>query len=1731
MKTRNLLLCMAGLAALFLDATAAWADTAGHIQFVNGDVQVVSPGGMARALRKGDAINEGDTISSARDASAQVKMVDGGFIAVRPDTQLKFDSFKFSTRQGEPENSFFSLVKGSFRAVTGLIGRVNRQEYKITTPVATIGIRGTDHETAFVPNALPGVPAGAYSKVNLGETSLTTDVGSINVKPNQMGYARGMTHIPELLPINTNLFTVAVAPAKEPKVIGAKEKEEKGGGQDNHDTRTVEPPIRDTAVVDNTSEGAGILASVPIAPAVTDTTGTTVVTPPQTTIPVIATNDSLTLDTTNQTVSAGPDTPPAPVQNGTFGIEAQAAADAAASAAAAAQAAASAATASNTTLTGIAQVSTAPATTAISTASANIATATTAVTTATALTPADATAAAANATAAQNAATAAAALAATAQGALTTHGTFADVTAGPANIATQNANSSLQAASTAVQTAAGNVSTQNDALTSAQAAASTALTSAGNALTTANTNLTAANTQNATIITAQSSAATPLSAAQTAATNAQNAAAAAAAAAAQAATLQAAGDLTGAQAQLTIAQQQLAIAQAQQVNAQAAQTAVATQLTNAQTAQTAADAAVTTAANTATAAATDAATASTQASAAQTAANSATAALATTGSQLAVVSSNATTVTANAPIAAYNNPAVAGNFIGATMASVPVTGGFNTAFTPDTPLQPNTSYVLDGSGNLVEMRNAPFQVQTNQNGIVLTPAITGTTGADIKWSGGTAADTFKLADNSIYLGRWVNPTITVTDNANPANVFTYTPLDNVWIALLPPLTGYVQSLVGTTTYTMAGHTTPVDAFGNLGVLTSAALTADFTNQLVSAAVNLTMSTGSMAGTFNVAANNMPIQGSGFGVPNSSALTTSCSGTGCAAGPTGYSADLGGNFAGTAAASAAFSYNIWPTTTLISDPATNSVQGLVAFTTTTPPTVSSGGPFAAIAATGTAVAYTGAYGGSFSFIAAPGDVTPAGNPTTFTQRYGDISGYWTDVLNGASTTTPPTTTTNGITFGVWETVASVDIHEHHVIMPGEGSGTAHAYMFGAEGYLDSPVAFFNGINGNTGPLVGTFSYNKVAMTSYDNNSNNWATGTALSASMSADFTHQTANVALAGTMGATSWTSAGSGMPITFLDSFNGTGASFNSSSPVITVNTLACSTCGGNINGSFVGQNYAGAIVQYNVWDNNGLNVDGLVAFDRMPVGTNPTVINSAPNPAMTSYVLTNNSYNVERPTSITTDTATGVLTGWGVGGFNSTVAPAAGSVAQTAVGSGSGTINWGEWATGSVADNTFSYVPGTAQLHWITAPEPTPVYLSEVLTTTATYHFVDGDVTSNGGTFDVWTPTPIHGTVNGGSSLTVNFATQSVAVNLGLAVNGHDWLASTSDASLQYQNSDTLNSFNADSKRLPSEPGYLTVTVDATPASGNLAGQLVGSGLDGAFLKFNLDGQVINPGPTPGYEFVQGVAAFGADVPNDPLTPYKIAVAMVNDPVLMDGSDPMVGGYQALTKVAFDGSGNLIKLYGEKDDKIEFSLGTLGSAFTGASSAGPACSPCTDAVTGIAWGRWAPGVTATITEAGASPQVVPINGGGVHWIATPELSGPTTLPVSGTYDYVVAGGTNPTDSTGGVGTLNSASLRADFTNQKVNVGVNATVGATTIDASASNVPIFKNATFNADTVSGLAVACSGSGTACGAPGTPRGEIRGGFGGAGAMGAVMIYGFLPNPAVQNIITGVVALHR
>lgn len=155
-RFRNPLLLMALAAAFPLASHAAGAAS---IDFAAGAVTAVNVSGVQRPLMRGAEIGNGDTIRTGEGGRAQVRFSDGGMVSLQPDTEFRIDNYQYSGKADGQEKGFFSLLKGGLRTITGLVGRVNRSNYQVTTNVATIGIRGTEY-TAILGDGVLHVNTG-----------------------------------------------------------------------------------------------------------------------------------------------------------------------------------------------------------------------------------------------------------------------------------------------------------------------------------------------------------------------------------------------------------------------------------------------------------------------------------------------------------------------------------------------------------------------------------------------------------------------------------------------------------------------------------------------------------------------------------------------------------------------------------------------------------------------------------------------------------------------------------------------------------------------------------------------------------------------------------------------------------------------------------------------------------------------------------------------------------------------------------------------------------------------------------------------------------------------------------------------------------------------------------------------------------------------------------------------------------------------------------------------------------------------------------------------------------------------------------------------------------------------------------------------------------------------------------------------------------------------------------
>lgn len=169
---------------------AVWA-AAGTIQVLIGTARITQHTGQQRPALRGDDLYEGDTVSTAANSNVQIRMIDDAIIWVRPGSQLKIERYR-SDRHGAAKNeASLNLLSGTMRQVTGAIGKASPGDYKLSTPNATIGIRGTEFDATFATALIAAqlnTPPGTYNRVYVGSTVLEGPSGRVELNKDEAGF-------------------------------------------------------------------------------------------------------------------------------------------------------------------------------------------------------------------------------------------------------------------------------------------------------------------------------------------------------------------------------------------------------------------------------------------------------------------------------------------------------------------------------------------------------------------------------------------------------------------------------------------------------------------------------------------------------------------------------------------------------------------------------------------------------------------------------------------------------------------------------------------------------------------------------------------------------------------------------------------------------------------------------------------------------------------------------------------------------------------------------------------------------------------------------------------------------------------------------------------------------------------------------------------------------------------------------------------------------------------------------------------------------------------------------------------------------------------------------------------------------------------------------------------------------------------------------------------------------
>lgn len=178
---RNLLFLIAATAGV------THAQVFGTVESVNGNVHIVGPEGQNLSVQTGQQLTVGQTVQTQSNSEVHIATQDGGLLALRANTS--FQMLQYKPEADSTGQIAMSLVRGALRSISGWIGKINPKGYRITTPTATIGIRGTDHETTVLEVSHGRDEAGTYDSVLEGATLVRSGDKEIHLEAGEHGFA------------------------------------------------------------------------------------------------------------------------------------------------------------------------------------------------------------------------------------------------------------------------------------------------------------------------------------------------------------------------------------------------------------------------------------------------------------------------------------------------------------------------------------------------------------------------------------------------------------------------------------------------------------------------------------------------------------------------------------------------------------------------------------------------------------------------------------------------------------------------------------------------------------------------------------------------------------------------------------------------------------------------------------------------------------------------------------------------------------------------------------------------------------------------------------------------------------------------------------------------------------------------------------------------------------------------------------------------------------------------------------------------------------------------------------------------------------------------------------------------------------------------------------------------------------------------------------------------------
>ena len=158
----------------------------GDVLISRGQVLAVGRDSQSRKLEEGGHVYVGDKLITGQEGFLRLQMIDDAVLDLRCYSIMVIEDYAIKADTGS-NRSVLNLLKGSIKKVTGEIGKWKGDVYQLKTPVATIGVRGTEYALrVFQSKGCDGTidldDDGLYLRVSKGLIDVTNKSGTTSVK-------------------------------------------------------------------------------------------------------------------------------------------------------------------------------------------------------------------------------------------------------------------------------------------------------------------------------------------------------------------------------------------------------------------------------------------------------------------------------------------------------------------------------------------------------------------------------------------------------------------------------------------------------------------------------------------------------------------------------------------------------------------------------------------------------------------------------------------------------------------------------------------------------------------------------------------------------------------------------------------------------------------------------------------------------------------------------------------------------------------------------------------------------------------------------------------------------------------------------------------------------------------------------------------------------------------------------------------------------------------------------------------------------------------------------------------------------------------------------------------------------------------------------------------------------------------------------------------------------------